>query len=151
MLQNTLIYWFVSSWFVLKIKTHNFEEKIGFFYPSPPQRGVLKKLRYWKLVGESKFQNMICSIIIIIIRFVYKISVLYLQNQASYSNFSLVNMMRNLNFTTFWNPEISLKFWDLGPNICMWPLNIQTNKCYIATRVRDDSVLDILGGASEAP
>ena len=26
-----------------------------------------------------------------------------------------------------------LKFWDFGPNFCMWPINIQTNKCYIAT------------------
>ena len=32
------------------------------------------------------------------IRPAYKISVLYLQNQASYSNFLLANVMRNLNF-----------------------------------------------------
>ena len=72
---------------------------------------------------------MICSTI----RPAYKISVLYLQNQASYSHFSLVNVLRNLNFTKYWNPEISLKFWDFGPNFCVWPLNIQTNKCYLAT------------------
>ena len=74
---------------------------------------------------------MICSTIKI--RPANKISVLYLQNQASYSDFSLVNVMRNLHFTQFWNPEISLKFWDFGPNFCMWPLNIQTNKFYLAT------------------
>ena len=74
---------------------------------------------------------MICSTIKI--RPEYKISVLYLQNQASYSNFLLVNVTQNLNFTKFWNPEISLRFWDFGPNFCVWPLNIKMKKCYIAT------------------
>ena len=86
---------------------------------------------YFDIGRRAKLQNMICSTIKI--RPAYKISVLYLQNQASYSNFSLVNVMRNLNLTIFSNPEISLKFWDFGLNFCMWPLNIQTNKCYIAT------------------
>ena len=107
------------------------QKKIRFFYPTPPQRGVLKKWKFWKLVGEPKLQNLICSTIEI--RPEYKISVLYLQNQASYSHFLLVNVTRNLNFTKFWNPEISLKFWDFGPNFCVWPLNIKTKKCYIAT------------------
>ena len=52
------------------------KKKIRFFYPTPPQRGVLKKWRFWKLVGEPKLQNMICSAIKI--RPAYKISVLYL-------------------------------------------------------------------------
>ena len=42
-------------------------------------------------------------------------------------------MTRNLNFTKIWNPEISLKFRNFGPNFCVWPLNIKTKKCYIAT------------------
>ena len=92
------------------------KKKIRFFYPIPPQRGVLKKWRFWKWVGEPTLQNMICSAIKI--RPAYKISVLYLQNQASYSHFSLVNVMRNLNFTKYWNPEISLKFWDFGDFAC---------------------------------
>ena len=90
-----------------------------------------KKTRFWKLVGEPKLQNMICSTIKN--RPAYKISVLYLRNQASYSHFSLVNVMRNLNFTKFWNPEISLEIWSFGPNIYLWPLIILTNKCNIAT------------------
>ena len=104
---------------------------IKIFYPNPPSEGVLKKWKFWKLVGEPKLLNMICSTIKI--SPAYKISVLYLQNQASYCNFLLVNVMRNFNFTKFWNPEISLKFCDFGPNFCMWSLNIQTNQCYIAT------------------
>ena len=60
------------------------------FKPIPPQRGVLKKWRFWKLVGEPKLQNMICSAIKV--RPAYKISVLYLQNQARFINFSLVNV-----------------------------------------------------------
>ena len=32
-------------------------KKSHFFYPYPPQRGVIKKLRFWKLVGEPKLQN----------------------------------------------------------------------------------------------
>ena len=83
------------------------------------------------MVGEPRLQNMICSTIKIMPA--YKISVLYLKNQACYGNFLLVNVIRNFNFTKFWNSEISLKFWDFGPNFCMWPLNVQTNKCYIAT------------------
>ena len=34
-------------------------EKIRFFYPTPPQRGVVKKWKFWKVVGEPKLQNMI--------------------------------------------------------------------------------------------
>ena len=33
----------------------------------------------------------------------------------------------------FWNPEILLKFWDIWLIFCMWPLNIPSKKCYIAT------------------
>ena len=125
---------YISIWkfltFLIYQKPKFWRRKNPIFLPHPPQRGVLKKWRFWKLVGEPKLQNMICSAIKI--RPAYKISVLYLQNQASYSHFSLVNVMRNLNFTKYWNPEISLKFWDFGPKFCMWPLNIQTNKCYIA-------------------
>ena len=103
---------------VLDFSSKFWKKRIRFFCPTPYQRGVLK---------IEDFENWST----IKIRPAYKISVLYLQNQASYSNFSLVNVMRNLNFPKFWNPEISLKFWDFGPNFCMWPLNIQTNKCYI--------------------
>ena len=39
------------------------KKKIRFFYPIPPKRGVLKKWKFWKLVGEPKLQNMICSTI----------------------------------------------------------------------------------------
>ena len=63
---------------------------------------------------------MICFTITI--RPAWKISVLYLQNQVSYSYFSLVTVMRNFNFTKSWNPEITLKFWDFGMNFCMWPI-----------------------------
>ena len=101
------------------------------------------------MAGEPKLQNMICSTIKI--RPAYKISVLYLQNQASYSHFSPVNVMWNLNFTKFLNPEISLKFWDFGPKFCMWPLNIQTNKWYIATWGQRWLLPWYLRGASEAP
>ena len=62
-----------------------------------------------------------------------KIWVLYIQNQVSYVIFLFVKVMQNFKFTKFWNPEISLKFWDFGPNFCVWPLNIKTKKCYIAT------------------
>ena len=92
---------------------------------------------------------MICSTIEI--RPAYKISALYLQNQASYSNFSLVNVMRNLNLKIFSNPEISLKCWDFGPNFCMWSLNIPKNKCYIATWGQKWLLPWFLRGASEAP
>ena len=56
---------FESSWLFLYIKNQNFEEekKSDFFTPTPPQMGVLKKGRFWKLVGEPKLQNMICSTI----------------------------------------------------------------------------------------
>ena len=30
------------------------KKKIRFFYPTPPRRGVLKKWKFWKLVGEPK-------------------------------------------------------------------------------------------------
>ena len=89
------------------------KKEIRFFYPIPPRRGVLKKWKFWKLVREPKLQNMICSTIKI--RPAYKISVLYLQNQVSYSNFSLVNVMQNLKFTKFWNPEILLKSLHVSP------------------------------------
>ena len=32
------------------------------------------------------------------------------QNQASYSNIWIANVMQNINITMFGNPEISLKF-----------------------------------------
>ena len=73
-------------------KNQNFEEeKKTFFLPQPPKRGVLKKMKILKIVREPKLQNMICSTIKI--RPAYKISVLYLQNQPSYINFLLLNVM----------------------------------------------------------
>ena len=87
--------------YISKIKILK-KKKSNFFTPPPSDEGT-EKWRFWKLVGEPKLQNMICSTIRI--RPAYKISVLYHQNPASYSNFSHVNVMQNLNFTKFWNPE----------------------------------------------
>ena len=100
------MYWFETFWLFLYIKNQNFEAKKNqFFYPTPPRRGVLKKWKFWKLVREPKLQNMICSTIKI--RPVYKISVLYLLNQTSYSHFSLVNVMWNLHFTKGWSCSLA--------------------------------------------
>ena len=95
---------------------------IAIFFFSPL---VLKKWTFQKLVGESKLINMIFSSIRM--RLACTIWVLYLQNQASYSNFWLVNVMQNLNFTKFLNPEI----WNFSLNFCMLvPLNIPRKDHY---------------------
>ena len=51
----------------------------------------------------------------------------------------------------FWNPEILLKFGDFWLIFCMWPLNIQSNKCYIAIWGQKWRFPWFLRGASEAP
>ena len=106
-------------------------------------------LVYKKVVLQHWCQNMIFPTINI--RLVNKIWVLYLQNQASYVNFLFVKVMRNLNFEFFWNPEILLKFGDFWLIFCMWPLNIPSNKCYIAIWGQKWRFPWFLRGASEAP
>ena len=109
----------------------------------PPPMGHLKRWTqmiffvkchifvYQKVVLRPWWLNINFSTIKI--RGTCKIWALYHQNWASYFNFSFVKVMQTLNFTKFWNPEIFLKFWDFLLILCMWPLNIPSNKCYIAT------------------
>ena len=86
------------------------------------------------------------------IRLSCKLWVQYLQNQAIYVNLLFVKVMRNLNFTKFWNPEILPKCWDFWLIFCFCPLNIPSNKCYITTWSQKWLLPWFLRGrASEAP
>ena len=130
---------------------------LHFFYPPMgPLKTCTQKIIFLnitcslsKVVFWPWCQNMIFSTIKI--RLACKIWVLYLQNQASYVNFSFVNLMQNLNFATFKNPEMFLKFQDFWLIFCKWPLNMPSNKWYIATWGQKWPIPWFLMGASEAP
>ncbi len=106
-------------------------KKIRFFYPTPPRRGVLKKWKFWKVVGEPKLQNMIFK--------AHKNKAkskrwaLYLENWASYDTFRDATWGENLYQTRFSNLKISVSFWDLGPIFCKWAQFLVRSNFYIAT------------------
>ena len=107
------------------------KKKIRFFYPTPPRRGVLKKWKFWKVVGEPKLQNMIFK--------AHKNKAkskrwaLYLENWASYDTFRVATWGENLYQTRFSNLKISVSFWDLGPIFCKWAQFLVRSNFYIAT------------------
>ena len=48
------------------------------------------------------------------------------------SKFLYVKVRGNLIFAKFWNPEISINFWDFIRNFCRWPLNVVSNRYSLA-------------------
>ena len=123
----------------MHILKQNFYWIFIFYPPYGPPKQVHPEDFFWKnhilvykkVVLRHWCQSMICSTMKI--RLSCKIWILYLQNQASYADFSFVKVVQNFHFTQFWNPEILLKFLDFWLIFCMWPLKILSNKCYIAT------------------
>ena len=107
------------------------KKKSDFFSPPPPRRGVLKKWKFWKVVGEPKLQNMIFK--------AHKNKAkskrwaLYLENWASYDTFRVATWGENLYQTRFSNLKISVSFWDLGPIFCKWAQFLVRSNFYIAT------------------
>ena len=107
------------------------KKKIDFFYPTPPRRGVLKKWKFWKVVGEPKLQNVIFKAHENKAK--SKIWALYLENWASYDTFCVATWGKNLYQTRFSNLKISVSFWDLGPIFCKWAQFLFRSNFYIAT------------------
>ena len=125
------------------------KKKIRFFYPTPPRRGVLKKWKFWKVVGEPKLQNMIFK--------AHKNKAkskrwaLYLENWASYDTFRDATWGENLYQTRFSNLKISVSFWDLGPIFCKWAQFLVRSNFYIATWGLTQLLHWFLRGADLAP
>ena len=118
-------------------------------FPIGPQKSCIKRIFCWKysfFVDEKVVlwpwcQNMIFSIVKMTLA--CKILVLYLQNQAIHVNFSFVEVMKNLNFAKFWNPQILLKFRDIWL-ICIdiQLINANTSQSDVTTMdVKDVSVV----------
>ena len=115
------------SW--IKEKDMLFYKK-NYILEAPPQHfcncSVYQRVVLWPWCQIVIFSTIKIRLALKFESFIFKI-------KRIMSIFRLSRWCQILILKKFWNPEIILKFWDFSPNFCMWPLNMQTNKCYIAT------------------